>query len=276
MRRVKGICLTALYFSAIISMLLLLSGCVTASKGDRIEQEIMALQAQFSEIQKSMNDEKSRLTNMILKAEKEINSLNEVLEKATKIIQQNNTDFGYQLDEQRRELQVLQGRLEEIEFNLKQSVEEFSILREDINIKLGISSTELPESKEELFDFGLTKLQEKSVVEARDAFKEYISKNPDDPKAAEAQFYLAESYSMAADYQTAILEYQKVMQKYKKSNLLDATYFRIGESFLKMQKCKEAKIFFQQVIEKYKKKNKYVKDAKTYMKNIKKKKHKCE
>jgi len=113
--------------------------------------------------------------------------------------------------------------------------------------------------------------------EARDAFKKLVVGFPDHPKASQAQYFRAEAYFQQKQYDQAIVEFQKVVDKYGTSDLADDALFREGESAEALLHCTEARAYFGLLGQKYPKSNlvKKAQDKDKLLKKEAKDKTKC-
>ncbi|MBW2198143.1 MAG: tetratricopeptide repeat protein, partial [Deltaproteobacteria bacterium] len=76
------------------------------------------------------------------------------------------------------------------------------------------------------------------------------SKNADN-----AQFWIGEIYYHEKWYEKAILEYQKVIEKYPKGNKVQASLLKQGFAFLNLGDKSNARLILSELIKKYPKSN---------------------
>ena len=98
---------------------------------------------------------------------------------------------------------------------------------------------------------GLSLLREGAYDRAIQKFREFMRANSDSPLAANALYWVGESYYMLGDYYQAILQYNDVRQKYPKSDRAPAAVLKIGYAFLQMGNKSEARLAFQKVVNDY-------------------------
>lgn len=90
---------------------------------------------------------------------------------------------------------------------------------------------------------------------ARKGFAELIDKHPQSGHADNAQFWIGESYYKEKWYEKAILEYQKVIEKYPKGNKVQASLLKQGFAFLNLGDSANARLILKELIRKYPKSN---------------------
>ncbi len=81
--------------------------------------------------------------------------------------------------------------------------------------------------------------------------EQFLSKYPQSRNADSAQFWIGECYFKKKDYGKAILEYQKVVEKYAKGNKVPDALLKQGMSFKALGDKTSAKILFKKVTEQY-------------------------
>lgn len=195
-----------------------------------------------------------------------------------------------QIQNLREEIQILNGKLEEIEYLLKQEkrTSEASDKRletrlaklteiKDSNKKrlqgieqyLDIESTETgPQSKvgpdttaesqkqETLSEDALYKTAKQAFDKldfdtARERFQLFIKKYPKSRNADNAQFWIGEIYYREKWYEKAILEYQEVIEKYPKGNKVKDALLKQGYAFNNIGQKSNARIVLKELIKKY-------------------------
>lgn len=94
-----------------------------------------------------------------------------------------------------------------------------------------VNATSGPLSDSALLNGGVEKLKQNSYGAARESFSALLRTFPKSGLAADAQFFIAESYFSEKWYEKAILEYQVVISKYTKSNKRPAALYKQARSF---------------------------------------------
>lgn len=107
-----------------------------------------------------------------------------------------------------------------------------------------LSEAELYSAAKQAFDDG-------RYEEAREKFKEFLSKYPKSENADNAQFWVGEIYYREKWYAEAVMEYQKVIENYPDGNKVPASYLKQGLSFFNLGDQTNARIFLQVVIDHY-------------------------
>ena len=88
------------------------SGFVCSTRVERLEADVAALQLQFGEIQKRVNNDQTQLTEMILRADKKLEALNSNQDQAQSQVSEQNVQLALELEQERNQLAAMRGRLD--------------------------------------------------------------------------------------------------------------------------------------------------------------------
>lgn len=122
--------------SALGFLALLLSGCVSAAEGRRMQQEIEALDARMGVVSSSLQEDRERLNALLETAEADIELLRAALEEAEQLLHRNSADLGVQLEGLGSDLDGLRGQIEHADFRLNQLQEQLNLFMEDVDLRL--------------------------------------------------------------------------------------------------------------------------------------------
>ena len=111
-----------------------------------------------------------------------------------------------------------------------------------------LSENELYTASKQAFDAG-------DFETARDGFKNLIDKFSKSAHADNAQFWIGETYYSEKWYEKAILEYQKVIEKYPKGNKMPASLLKQGFAFFNLGDKANARLILKGLVKKYSKSN---------------------
>lgn len=211
------------------------------------------------------------------------------------------------IDQLKGEIRVLRGNLEETEYLLKQKIKSFEgskgklkdqldrieqmisatkdrIIHIEQYLNLETTESELKlekephtksdiPSKEELSADEIYKSAKQAFAQsdfetAREEFQHLLQLYPQSPQADNAQFWLGETYYREKWYEKAILEYQKVIEKYPKGNKVPASLLKQGFAFSSLGDKANTRLILTELVKKYPKSNE-AKIAKQKLKRLK-------
>ncbi len=261
-----SLCVLAIFF---------ISGCVESQDIGALDNRITALETYNLQ---HLNKEKEYKT----KLDKLYNNYNKLAqnETASRI---RYAELKVELDNLKEKTRVLTGRIEEVEHNFLQGgalstsdrekelqrldnavsqnfqrilqIEQYLGLEPSESIKTTNSGTNQPnsitESDKDIYSQAQKLLNMGKTEQARAKFREFIKLYPKSKNADNAQFWIAESYYRDKWYEKAILEYQKVIEKYPRGNKVAAALLKQGFAFANLGEKANARLLLKELIKKY-------------------------
>jgi tol-pal system protein YbgF len=251
-----------------------ISGCALSSDVVILEQRLESLEAQNYDLRQRLQESLDELGKTRGTAEKNLRS--------------KYAGVNVDIDNLRKELQVVNGRLEEIDYMLNRKLAQFeadgskrqerleklslsvtksekqiSELEQYLNIEgkptpapvipvpvPGEKASKAPTAKD-IYSNGRQAFDNGKMDESRQLFLSLIKSFPKSDYADNAQFWIAESYYREKWYERAILEYQTVIEKYPKGNKVPAAKHKQGMAFLKIGDKANARIILKDLVKKH-------------------------
>ncbi len=153
--------------------------------------------------------------------------------------------------------------------SLRATVEETGVAVEDLqadvrDVKTHLTMLPAPQGGEEdtetagiggsdaVFEGAMNDYLRGNIDVARAQFMDYLALYPTHGKAGEAQFYLAETYYSAADYEEAARQFDQVYKRYPLSKSVPDSFYKKGLSLTRLRgREEEAVEALQSVLEKF-------------------------
>ncbi len=210
------------------------------------------------------------------KSDKYNKELKSRLEEKEQALRNQSAELHAMHDQLKAEMQLLSGRIDETDYLLKQMIENrFERIEGTVSLNknritrieqyLNFESDEndlkiksKPQSRQELSENELYTVSKQAFdagdfETARKGFKNLINKFPKSTHADNAQFWIGEIYYGEKWYEKAILEYQKVIEKYPKGNKVPASLLKQGFAFLNLGDKANARLILKELVKKYSK-----------------------
>ncbi|MCP3922364.1 MAG: tol-pal system protein YbgF [Desulfobacterales bacterium] len=254
----------------IVALIFLISGCASSGDVNYLNERILELENKLQ-----------------VSAEKNLSKLNEKSKKFDKTDQtqrENYAGMNTQIHQFKSELLMQKGKVEELEFflrKLKKSNKSLSKMLEESlvqnrklkkrffkleqyvgfepvkksDVKKIKKGEEKKLSEKELYKLAKGKLDNGKTKEARDHFLKFLVVYPKSVNADNAQFWISEIYYREKWYEKAILEYQKVIEKYPNGNKIPASYLKQGYAFYNLGEKANAKLILNELIKNFPKTN---------------------
>ena len=258
-------------FNFILVCLLGIWGCATQSDVNTIDNRLSEME---------MRDVEQRQRRERLKSD--IEGRNQALRKQS-------AGLRAVLEEMNEEIRILSGRLEEMEYSLKQQQRNAAerekkreekldrlagltdqhserIIRMEQYLNLESSKKPVavvppgtpatkPPSEDEIYRSAKQAFDQGDSEAAKKGFQEFIRRYPKSKNADNAQFWIGEIYYREKWYEKAILEYQNVIEKYPKGNKGPAALLKQGLAFSNIGDKPNAKLILEELSRKYPKSN---------------------
>ena len=244
--------------SLLCGLALTTTACVTSSEGDRLRRDVQELQARLATVQ--------------LRAEKERQQLQKVMEQATGLLTRNNADVGAQVDRLGNKVAKLTGTVEETAKVADELNKKFSEFQAKVDVKLEKLSSgapekkqdPVPEDKEQLYQQGSARLAAGKHEEGRRLLRHFVARAGQDPRVAQAYLAVGNSYYSQGKFANAIQEYRKIFEQHRRAAVYPDALFRIGMSFYQLKYCADARTFLSELSRKHRRHSK-AKNARTVL-----------
>ena len=207
------------------------------------------------------------------------------LEEKEQTLRNKSAKLHAMYDQLKAEMQLISGKIDETDYLLKQKLSGSDKITENrferIEIAVGLNKNRItrleqylnfelnendlkiksnPQSRQELSKNELYTLSKQAFdggdfETALKGFKNLINKFPKSAHADNAQFWIGEIYYSEKWYEKAILEYQKVIEKYPKGNKVPASLLKQGFAFLNLGDKANARLILKELVKKYSKSN---------------------
>lgn len=229
----------------LICMFFTTTGFVCATRVEKMEADIEALQLQFNEIQKRVNNDQTQLTEMILRADKKLEELGSTQDQTHDRVSQQNVQLALELEQERSEMAALRGRLDLQQRTIADLQTSLQSVMGSVAANSGGNSVILPSDQDGLFAFINEKKSAGDIASAKLAMDEYVSRYASDPKNESILLELAQIASRSGDDRSVISYTTKYLQNFPKGTERNEIIYLMGDSGLKIGNCDLARKSFQ-------------------------------
>ena len=235
----RTVCLIAL-----ISLAFCSTGFVCATRVEQMEADIAALQLQFAEIQKRVNNDQTQLTEMILRADRKLEELGSSQNETHDQVSQQNVQLALELEQSRNELAAMRGRLDVQQKALEEMQSSMQSVMSSMSSTSGGSGVILPNDQESLYRFIEDSQATGNAEVANTAMVEYIRRYPVDERNEKLLPLVAATSAANGDHREAITYATKNLQLFPKGESRNEIIYIMGDSGLKIGNCDLAKKSF--------------------------------
>ncbi len=244
-----------------------LTRCAPTEQVNMLEKRVNGLSIQNREIIREIQILKERTSDL--------KSLKKSIEKADKKdilnVRSQLADLNNRIDDIQAELLRINGQIDQVDHqdNLREKeTEEFrqdiqkeiDAIKEQINLLQASSKVakeveqvrkEAAQGKIDLYQQGLDLIKQKKFEDAKKTLKSYIEEHPQGKLVANAYFWIGECEYNLQRYEESILEYQKVISQYPKSNKVPDALLKQGLAFARLGDNESAKIVLRKLVTKF-------------------------
>lgn len=266
----KPILLIVLCFAAVFP------GCALQDDVNLLHNRLMSLERRIASLDSRTADMEKQSAGIKIKLE----DYSQVRQTEEQKIKNSAASINASIEGVREELRDTAGRLDGLEYNLKKEAGAYAEFRAETEAL----NKALAKNEERIVQLEQYLNLEKSSVEpdapaappapavltedqryqkakqafdageyetARDGFAALLKRYPKSKHADNAQFWIGEIYYREKWYEKAILEYQKVVEKYPKGNKVAAALLKQGFSFSSLKDKANARLILKELIRKY-------------------------
>jgi len=112
------------------------SACYLNASGKALERQVNTIEARQNEFMATFDSDRTRLTELSLRAEQRILELEVALNNAQEFLQRNNADLGAHVQLLGTQINELRGRMEELQHQNNLLREEIELLRQEMDIRM--------------------------------------------------------------------------------------------------------------------------------------------
>jgi len=231
------------------------SGCflwTTKGQGDELLESTQDQEQRLTSIETGIADQRRELTDEVNRAKSQVVQLEEVLQKATKVVTRNSADLGLEVEQLREQLGRLEGEIatlrqevsarDQVIASQRQEIDQqISKLARRAGVDVELSESDIPAGKDEHYAAAYRAYQRNEYGMSRALFRAYVSRYPRDDQADNAMYWIGKSYLRQERPANAIQEFRRVIADYSRADAVDETLWDMGNAFYALQSCAEAR-----------------------------------
>lgn len=224
------------------------SGCVSYWRGQEIDAELKALQGQIEQGNDSSRKAREKSGRDLAALEGRIAELERGFKTAIEGLQTGSANNMVVIEQMATEMNQIKGRFEELKHKLDAEANTMALAGVPVN---AAGAPPLPQDAVDLYKYGWGKRNENDCNEAVRAFAEFARLFPNNDKADNALFLVAECRFQAKANSQSISALRTIMQKYPKGDKVDDALELMHDNFAAMGQCKDGMPFLETLIADY-------------------------
>ena len=250
-----------------LPLLLSLAACATKGDLNRTQQDIEEMKTRLIQSEKNIAAVKVQAKEIAEQSSGEALKTLESLRKGS-------ADMQASLDAVRVDVQVINGKVDDLGLAAKKPYDDISLLKEDtsksvasmeerikkldaemvqVNARLAAlaKSLEQQATPESVYKQAYDVYKNGETARARDLFTKFTEQYPDNTLAANARYWIGETYYMEKNYEQAVLEFQRVIKEHPGKEKVPAAMLKQGLAFRELGDTKSARFVIKELIEKF-------------------------
>lgn len=231
------------------------SGCflwTTRGEGEELETTSGDHERRLTSIEEGIAQERRELTDEVNRAKSQVVQLEEVLQKATKVVTRNSADLGLEVQQLREQLGQLEGEIATLRQEVAQRDQAIASQRQELDqqitklarragVDVELDASDIPAEKGPHYQAAYRAYQANEFGMARALFRAYVTRYPRDDEADNALYWVGKSYMRQDRPANAIQEFRRVISTYPREDAVDETLWEMGNAFFALQSCDEAR-----------------------------------
>ncbi|OGW36088.1 MAG: tol-pal system protein YbgF [Nitrospirae bacterium GWD2_57_9] len=270
---------------AITPLILLVTGCATQGALDSTRSDIDAVKTRLFSVEKDLGGVREE-------SKESLGSIKTGYKSDVAAVRKLAADIQATIDNTKNEMRLLNGKVDDIAVAVKKPTEELARYREDADkriismddritkLQAGLDElnkkiTELAQQKKEeaitpdsVYMKGLETFKSGNMPAARDIFTKFLEQYPQHDLAANAHYWIGETYYSEKDYEPAILAFQEVIKNHPQKEKVPAAMLKQAMAFKAINDSKNARYVLKKMLENYPK-SEEIKKAKELLKELK-------
>ncbi|MBW4053810.1 MAG: tol-pal system protein YbgF [Proteobacteria bacterium] len=268
-----------------LSCVVCLAGCASQSSLDNARNDIDSIKTRLFSMDRDLATvrEESKVS---------VGAIEKGFKVDVASVRKMSADIQATIDSTKSDMQSLNGKVDDTSLAVKKTAEDLARYREDADKRiialedrilkqqtlldsLSKSMADLAKAKNDeansspdaLYLKGLDSLKAGDVVAAREQFTKFLDQNPKNELAANAYYWIGETYYTEKNYDSAILSYQQVIKNYPGKDKVVAAMLKQAMAFSAIKDTKSARFVLKKLIEGFPK-SEEAKKAKVLLKGM--------
>jgi tol-pal system protein YbgF len=261
-----------------------LTGCATQGALDATRNDVDAVKTRLFTLEKNLGGVRSE-------SKDEISAISKSFKSEFDAVRKLSADSQATIDSTKTEMQSLNGKIDDLAESLKKPTEDLARYRDDTDKRIIALEDRIVRLQATLDDFtkkmtdlsrpkevaptpestymkGLDAFKAGDLPGARETFTKFLEQYPQHDLAANAQYWIGETYYSEKNYEPAILAFQEVIKVYPLKDKVPAAMLKQAMAFRAIDDSKSAKYVLKKLTEGYPKSDEAAK-AKELLKEIK-------
>jgi TolA-binding protein len=248
------------------------AGCfMPLSSGQALQGEVVALREDIQSTRRELQIVRATESEHQQQSLSKLQELSSALREFNQNARSSNADFGSQMERMIQDVQELRGTVEVNEHRLGESTQSLAERLDKLaqkNPRPAEADAKLPADKKEALAYGQKLSKAGKTAESRAVYRALLKQYPRLPGTTdEAAFRLGETFLAEGQYDDALREYVRIVEKFGGGSRVDDAYYKIGICSLALGRLDDAQTFFSEIVSN-RRKSPFYKNAKAKLDEV--------
>ena len=267
MQRARGV-LTSL-------IMLVVSGCAYQADLTSLRRDTDEMKSRIYTIDKGLGEVRGELKDGVEKSLAGYRQSLEALQrdmsgyqKDMAALRKGGADLQATLDSARVDMQLLTGKVDDVRILAQKPADDVALLKEDLGKRLAAleerlskleqsvaqqqqKAAQLPQTPESLYQQAYEVMRGGEAAKARELFGKFLELHPKHHLAANAHYWMGETYYSEKNFEQAVLEFQEVIKNFPDKEKVPAAMLKQGMAFKEMGDNKSAAYIFKKLADEF-------------------------
>ena len=229
-----------------------LSACWTSAEGEALRRRVRTLE-------ESGGTQREELQSEIATAQTKVRELEEVLDRATRVVTRASADTGAQVERLQEQVMALEGQLAELRNEVQrqqtQSTEQqqdferqLKKLARHVGLDTSVDESEIPAGADAHWELAEQAFGRRQFGRARTLYRLFVERHRADERIDNAQYRIGASYLEEDRPATALGELNRVRTDHPDGDVADDALLGMANAFYALHACTDARSTLQALI----------------------------
>jgi TolA-binding protein len=228
-------------------------GCWTSAQtGDELLRRVDA-------IERGQTESAEELTRELQTAKTKVTELEEVLDRATKVVQRASADTGAQVEQLQQQVMALEGQLAELRQEVTRQQAQYQEQRAEterqlkkisrhVGLEAAIEESEIPPTADAHWQAAQAAYEARQWPRARALYRAFTERHRQDQRIDDAIYRGAMTFMEEQRPATALGELRRVITEHPQGDVADDALLAMGDAFYQLHACTDARATLEALI----------------------------
>jgi tol-pal system protein YbgF len=256
-------------------LVLTVSGCASQRDLESVRRDTDEMKSRIFTIDKGLGEVRGEMKEGVDKSLAGYRQTLEALQreisgyqKDMAAIRKGGADLQATLDNARVDMQLLTGKVDDVRIMAQKPADDVELLKQDLTKRLASlderlarlekgldeqqkKAAQLQQTPDFLYQQAYETMRAGDAAKARELFSKFLNLHPKHALAANAHYWLGETYYSEKNFEQAILEFQEVIKNFPDKEKVPAAMLKQGMAFTELGDTKSANYIYKKLVDEY-------------------------